>query len=460
MPAPALDLKDFVRDSMTKLQGVVTTDHVLEVEKENGELISAMRRRARRRADDPISTFSLVDEGDGVVRFAPGAVMPYAQGRRGSRSTAPSGKVLEQFKFEDLPPNKMQGFLNSTDETIRGMNPGQEYGLREWKYGQGHIPVNQVADDGRILLIVHGFISSTNHLIEEMGKAPDKGDAFLKQLPKTYKQILTFDHPTVAISPVLNAMDLHRQLGPTNAAVDVICHSRGGLVTRWWLEGLGGPRNQARRPRVIFLGSPLAGTSLASPARLRAVMDLLATLGSYFGTALDYAGAAVPFAAPFLVVAGAIFKIVSSITKAIAKTPIIDAGINMVAGVSGMSRVGNNPELARLRDFPRMPAPDYFAVRSNFHPKSEGWRFWRYFYNIGDRVKNLFMDQIFEKPNDLIVDVDSMTQIGPRPGDDIPDAPALKRICDFGTSDTVHHNNYFRQKKTIEFFEDTLFKRP
>jgi hypothetical protein len=458
-------LKDFVREQMSAV-GMVPPERVLP--KEQDTRISSLRRRSNRRIDDPITSFSLVEDA-GVVRFTPGAVLPYASGRRGGRG-APSGNVLGEFKFEDLDPNQVQAFLADTDETIRGKNKGQKYGLHEWDLDHGHHYDDkiEIANEGRILLIVHGFISSTNHLINEV-RAIKKGEAFLKQLSKHYKQVLTFDHPTVSVSPLLNALDLHRALGYTKATVDVICHSRGGLVTRWWLEGLGGPQSIGRRPRVIFLGSPLAGTSLASPARLRAVMDLLASIGSFFSKASEFGAGAAPFAAPFLVVAGALFKVFSYATKAIAKTPIIDAGINMAAGISGMSRVGNNPELMRLRHgFSLVDSPDYdyFAVKTNFEPTDEGWRFWRYFYNLGDRGKNLFMDHVFDEPNDLIVNTASMTQLGPKPGEgreqeeNIADATGIRRVLDYNTSDRIHHFNYFRQPDTIDFFRQTLLQSP
>lgn len=459
-------LQDFIREQMSALD-MVPLDHPLPKEKDTQ--ISSLRRRGGRRIDDPITSFSLVED-DGVVRFAPGAVLPYASGRRGGR-TAPSGKKLDDFKFENLEPNQIQQFLETTDQIIRARNPGQEFGLREWDPARGHRPVDRtkVNTQGRILLIVHGFISSTNHLIDEMC-AIKEGEQFLKDLFAAghYKQVLTFDHKTVSVSPVLNALDLHRELqvlGPTPETIDVICHSRGGLVTRWWLEGLGGTPSFGRRPpRVIFLGSPLAGTSLASPARLRGVMDLLASIGSFFSEASEFGAGAAPFAAPFLVFAGALFKVFSYVTKAIAKTPIIDAGINMVAGISGMSRVGNNPELTRLRQYPRLPPPDYFAVKSHFRPPNEGWRFWRYFYDLDDRAKNLFMDQVFDEPNDLIVNTASMTQLGPVAGstpeveDNIADVAGVKRVLNYDTNGKVHHNNYFRQPETIDFFANTLLR--
>jgi pimeloyl-ACP methyl ester carboxylesterase len=55
----------------------------------------------------------------------------------------------------------------------------------------------------------------------------------------------------------------------------VVCHSRGGLVASWLLR-----LAPLRVRQVVFVGSPLAGTSLASPYRLRAALDMLANVAN------------------------------------------------------------------------------------------------------------------------------------------------------------------------------------
>ena len=57
------------------------------------------------------------------------------------------------------------------------------------------------------------------------------------------------------------------RLQPLNGPLDVIAHSRGGLVTRWALEGFG--IGGAGPFRAVMVGAPIGGTSLASPPQLR-----------------------------------------------------------------------------------------------------------------------------------------------------------------------------------------------
>ena len=84
----------------------------------------------------------------------------------------------------------------------------------------------------------------------------------------------------------------------------------------------------------------------------------------------------------------------------------------------------------------------YYAILSNFETENPTWRFWRNFRK--DRVADLAAGFVFPGDNDLVVDTWSMTDFG---------VPKLKLAgaCDFGTSDTVWHCNYFRQDKSIKY---------
>jgi triacylglycerol esterase/lipase EstA (alpha/beta hydrolase family) len=93
---------------------------------------------------------------------------------------------------------------------------------------------------------VHGTFSNVDGYLKELGQIPE-GRVFLGEIEETYDQVLGFDHATLAVSPVMNALDLARLFQDSKADIDVISHSRGGLVVRWWLEqfdsrGAGGAR--------------------------------------------------------------------------------------------------------------------------------------------------------------------------------------------------------------------------
>jgi hypothetical protein len=140
-------------------------------------------------------------------------------------------------------------------------------------------------------------------------------------------------------------------------------------------------------------------------------------------------------------------KIVGGALRLGAKTPLADAGVAIVPGLAAQSRVGNNAELLRLADIAWGCSPAVHAVVSNFEPAPSAapfWQFWKHFRGLGTALVDTGADAIFRGPNDLVVDTDAMTILRnarlPR-----------GRVLDFGTGGTVHHCNYFRQPRTLDF---------
>jgi hypothetical protein len=288
---------------------------------------------------------------------------------------------------------------------------------------------------------VHGTFSNNDMYMNQISGAAN-GNDFFRWLEDRYDQVLAFDHPTLAVSPMLNAHLLNDHLKETQASIDTLCHSRGGLVTRWWLEGF--DRAAADKRRVVFVASPLNGTGLAAPPNIKNSLSLLLNIGRVLETT---AGAA--SAIPFMAVVSGIFRIVNSVTSLAAKTPVVDAAIAMIPGMSAMSRVSNNFELSQLRQ-PPLINERYFAVRSNFEPTDPAWKFWKSFRTIPDRLKDSVADLVFDGKNDLVVDTPSMTNFS----DDL--VFPYSQVLDFKTSNKVHHTNYFEEKRTMEFIMQSL----
>jgi len=356
----------------------------------------------------------------------------------------PAGRIVEQFAYEKIAPNEVSTALAKLDDRLT-----PHRGLRRWN------PVTNALEnfDGAkasgksVLLFIHGTFSNCDSNFSEMNAAAGTaGQDFLQKAAKKYDLILTFDHPTVAVSPIMNAFDLAALLRPLPNRLDIICHSRGGLVTRWFLEGFA---NDTLRQgaTVIMVATSIAGTSLASPARIRSSMDYLANVGDILGRIVGLGAAH-----PFLAVSGTVIKVITSVTKFTSKTPIFDGAIAMIPGLQGQSRVGNNPELVRLRANTgatiQQSGIQYHAVLADFQPKDPGWNFLQYFSKPMQRLANWGADLIFEGPNDLVVDCCSM--------DDLADEQKITQVYKFGTTDSVYHTNYYRQPETLNFFAKTL----
>jgi hypothetical protein len=131
---------------------------------------------------------------------------------------------------------------------------------------------------GRVLVLVHGIFDGVY------------GAAFsplllwgnlLERLQQHYQQrVFCFDHETLSVDPLQNARDLIARL-PSNTDIDLLCHSRGGLVTRALLQH---PEFQARLQtdirvrKVIFMGAANAGSPLAEPAHRGRLLELFTKL--------------------------------------------------------------------------------------------------------------------------------------------------------------------------------------
>ena len=406
-------------------------------------LIGKLRRGGRRRApDDRISMITLT-EYDGMLQWEEGTGVVSMAGRglrRGRSVLTPSGEIVAQFKFEKLPPSEIGKFLEQIDIKLTP-NPGLRRLDAHGALRPAETPVGTGKKKSRTLLFVHGTFSNNDHLLEELNSTQD-GKDFVGRILKHYDDVFAFDHPTLSVSPVLNALDLARLFAEFKGPVDVICHSRGGLVVRWWLEAFGGAAGAQNR--VVLVGAPLGGTSLAAPPRLRAALGLITNVGH----ALSLAGDMTSLAVPMLSVAVGLIKVVTSIASLGEKAPLVNAAVAMIPGLAGQSRVGNSAELLRLRRKTNVPLPDYFAVRCNFETEDAGWAFWRRFRKLN--LADFGTDIVFEGENDLVVDTESMTELFDK--EVFPDA----NIWDFGTTDRVHHTNYFRQPETIKFITESL----
>jgi hypothetical protein len=405
--------------------------------------IHELRRAGRPDVEDNIDTVSLVED-DGVLRWQPGLGFGRrARGRRGRRrrrGAAARGTIVKQFKFRSLEKSRVGEALEKLDAKLTPRR-----GLRRWSSLSRSTGVERPARDGRVLLFVHGTFSNTENLFEGLRANPD-GPAFFDAAKAYYDQILSFDHPTVSVNPFLNAVELARRFEGSQATVDVVCHSRGGLVTRWWAEELVEPPTVPGR--LILVGSPLAGTSLAAAPRLRASLDYLTNLGNVFGTAAGMASASFPF----LTAVTGIVRVVTSATRFASRVPIFDAAIAMIPGLSAQARTGDNPSIQSLRrGISRGTAPDYYVIQSDFEPPPVGWKFWRAFQNPGKRIANFGADLVFDEPNDLVVNTTSMNDL----------ADGLKitdpgHVHDFGQTHAIHHTNYFEQAETVERFRRWL----
>ncbi len=435
------------RAALKEVEAVAASLDMFSSQFENApDLLPVGERRRRLRAGDPdpIATVSLVLNDEGVLLWTDGAPRATSPGRslRRGRTLSPEGDLVELYQYEQLEPNEINSYLTRLDTKLNGNS-----GLRQLKPVKASAQVEYKVADAplgkkRRLVLVHGTFSKSEALIESVMKAPN-GPEFLKRVFAHYDEVLVFDHPTISVSPVLNAFDLACLMTNASGPLDIVAHSRGGLVTRWFLEGFGAAAGTGPY-RGVLVGSPLGGTSLAAPPQLRDSLSMLSNIGNV----LKAGGTAAVVYFPLIAVPLALLKVATSVVSVAAKTPIIDAAVSMIPGLAGQSRVALNHEIDRIHAITVVKPPTYFVVQSNFETDAAGWQFWKWFRP--DKLKDAGADKLFPGDNDLVVDTKSMSDFTGSKRARIVDTH------DFGTSNSVHHTNYFEQPQTLDFILEKL----
>jgi len=432
--------------------------------------VGGLRRRRQQAAnvtDEPIKTVSLIEK-DGVLLWCDdipqGTPSKLDMGprrrrlrRRAGLPPVPPVAIPPEMKdgplvltrtFPALAPNKIvaavgkidQHLNPALDETLRSrLRPLRREPDGNFTLGDGVAGPFQ----GRTLLFVHGTFSNADNMLGEF-KATPAGMSFLNAAmggANPYDKVVFFEHATLAVSPVINALELGRFFANATGQIDVVAHSRGGLVVRWWLEAFGKSLSvlPAAPVRAVLAGSPLAGTSLAAPDKLQNALSLLSNIGAFMQATLTLVGPV----NPFIWVAGKLVQVVVSATGALARTPLVDGVVALIPGLSGQALVSNNHEINRLRLGPSAVDPRYYAVQSNFETDDPGWKFWQYFRKA--KLADMATNAIFPEQNDLVVDTKSMIDFG------VPKLSLADKPLDFGTTGHIWHCNYFRQQQTIDY---------
>jgi hypothetical protein len=265
----------------------------------------------------------------------------------------------------------------------------------------------------RVLLYIHGFASST----EGSG-----GSKIIPQLAPSYDAILSYDHPTIGRDPVENARDLLAMIpDDLRLTVDLVAHSRGGLVSRSLIE-LVDWSPKFRPARLITHGCPHGGTRLAEPQRWDRLVSTGMTIASWLA---GLGGGA--FWAP---------KLLEYVLKAAVQ------GFFSLPGVAAMTPDGeflgrlNAPDAPGLDDRVR-----YAAVSSTFgitNVAQQGFR---------QAFAALALQVFMGEANDLVVPTASMSAI---------DKLSRSLAPDQQFKTTVDHSSYFKDPEVVDFLKRQL----
>jgi hypothetical protein len=277
----------------------------------------------------------------------------------------------------------------------------------------GTLPVDwEALRGGRALLLVHGTFSTA-------------ADAFALMPACTWDalgqlyggRIFAFDHPSLHHSPADNVREMHSMLPPgIDLEVDVITHSRGGLVARELLQQppMGSARLRVRR--AIFVAAPHRGTVLTDSEHGIEMLDRYTNL---FTELPDNA---------FTIGVEALFML--------AKLAYHGA-MRGLPGLTAMLPQG--PYLQRL-DGGAVHAALFHAISSDFKPRGS-----TLLSRFGWKAADAAIDGIFGEGNDGVVPTAGGYELR-RTGSGFPIADGERLV--FGHPDGIHHLNFFGHART------------
>ena len=258
---------------------------------------------------------------------------------------------------------------------------------------------------GRALLFVHGTMSRAHTAFGELPTA------ILGELHSRYEgRVFAFDHYTLSHTPTHNAQLLVDRI-PAGAQleVDIICHSRGGLVSRALIvPGLVDmSRSSIHVRRIIMVAAPNAGTALADTEHLGALMDRATSLLQFLpdNAVLDT------------------LDLILAVVQQLA--------VGIADGLDGITAMRPDGEYLRELNVPlRDSSTALYAMTSNYNPPKGS--------PLTRIALNGAADLVFGgSGNDLVVPTTGVYDFanGPR--------MAAADVLEFADVDAVHHSGYW-----------------
>ena len=227
---------------------------------------------------------------------------------------------------------------------------------------------------GRALLLIHGTFSTAHGAFSGL----DRKD--VEELNAQYGgRVFAFDHHSLSHDPARNVKELAARIpAGITLDVDIICHSRGGLVAREIAER--GPTygltpDRFNVGRVVFVGAANAGTILAQPDHMVSMIDRLTSVSNLIPT-------------------GFVSELLDGLITVI--KVIGHGGLKSLDGLASM-----NPEGQYLKALVGSPktSATYYAITADFDASAQEST-----APLKSLVKDKLMDKIFEKAaNDLVV---------------------------------------------------------
>lgn len=272
---------------------------------------------------------------------------------------------------------------------------------------------------GRALLLIHGAFSTASATFDGLIQHNN-----FEQIASLYEnRIFAFDHPTMQRTPRENIQWLLDNLPPeTSLHLDILAHSRGGLVTRTiteWLDELNHNGRTLTVDKAIFVGTPHQGTILADGENW---YDFVDRCTNFITELPDHS---------YTIIAEAILTLVKLLAF---------GGLHGLPGIQTMLPKG---EYLQKMNSTRAHHSTYYAVSADFSPADPNL-----LVRLRKQVQNFVTDRVFgDQPNDGVVPTVGCYQTANEAfGFPIP----VERYRTFIGDAQVHHLNYFRNHAVVQ----------
>jgi pimeloyl-ACP methyl ester carboxylesterase len=257
---------------------------------------------------------------------------------------------------------------------------------------------------GRALLLVHGTFSTSEGSYASFSKES------LEALHQHYQgRVFAFNHPSLHHSPAEN---IHKLLSliPAEAGLelDVMGHSRGGLVVREFLSQVAAQPEGARRIKVhkaILVAAPNLGTPLTNPDH---AIEMLDRWTSLLNKLPDNT---------YTIIMESILMLVKLV------------GYGALSGLPGLSTMRPGSDYLNTLNAGALSGIDLYAMGANYAATDPNL-----FHRLAKTALDNLIDDYIKEDNDRLVPVKSISSAA-------PDLPGRRKI--FTREEGIHHNSYF-----------------
>jgi hypothetical protein len=285
--------------------------------------------------------------------------------------------------------------------------------------------------DGKpTLLVVHGIFSSVEGMLSKLPRS-----AMERWVNHYEGRAIAFNHLSVTLSPEDNARffleSAKRAVPDGKFQFDIVCHSRGGIVSRTLAERghIVFPELNSEFRKIYFAASPNQGSALGDPAHMLEMIDVFTNLLTQFpdGHVL-YA-----------------IETILGVVKLMAYT----AGVAL-PGMASMNPAPGGYIAQKLNQGGGKCAARYAAAASDYVPRTgrdNGFLTGSFATDIMDRI---FVDHGNAVANDLVVPKDGVFAANGHPCFPIAN-PLIYR-----GDDAVWHGGFFSEPRTLAHIEQLL----